>query len=298
MNTVLSIIILSYNTKYLTLACLESIIKQYKNELERKKVEIIVVDNASEDESFAFIKSQISNLKSQSYNSKFKIIENDKNVGFAKGCNIGAKNAKGKYILFLNSDTEVLDRGFLKMIEFLDKNPKVAILGGKLHNADGTVQPSAGKFYSLFNLIIMLLGLERLGFLRSSPIKIQKVDWVSGACMMVNREIFEKLSGFDEKLFMYMEDMEICFRAKKLGFDTYFYPSLKLKHKSLGSSNRSFAIINIYKGLLYFYSKHKSRFEYEAAKTLLVAKAVILIFFGFITLNSALRDRYRKAIEF
>ena len=289
MNTVLSIIILSYNTKDLTLACLESIIKQYKNELERKKVEMIVVDNASKPE------FRIQNSEFRTY---VKIIRNEDNFGFAKGCNIGAKNAKGKYILFLNSDTEVLDRGFLKMIELLDKNPKVAILGGKLHNADGTVQPSAGKFYSLFNLIIMLLGLERLGFLRSSPNKIQKVDWVSGACMIVRRNIFEKLNGFDEKLFMYIEDMEICFRAKKLDFSTYFYPNLKLKHKSFGSSNRSFAIINIYKGILHFYSKHKSRFEYDAAKILLVTKAVILIFFGFITLNSALRDRYRKAIEF
>ncbi len=282
----LSIVTLSYNTKDLTLKCLESVRDQYKKELGKKELEIIVVDNASADGSVESIKYK-----------NIKIIENKENVGFARGCNIGAKAAGGKYILFLNSDTQVLDKGFISMIDFLDKNPKVAILGGKLENNDGSIQASAGKFYTLFNLFIMLLGLERLGFLRSSPTKIQKVDWVSGACMMVGRDIFEKLAGFDEKLFMYMEDMEICFRAQKVGLATYFYPNIMLKHKSWGSSNRTFAIINIYKGILHFYLKHKSKFEYLIVKALLIAKAEILILVGFLTLNSSLRDRYKKAIS-
>lgn len=280
----LSIIILSYNTKALTLKCIESIVGQYKKELSLKELEIIVVDNASTDGSPSAI-------------SNFKLIQNKENVGFARGCNIGAKAAEGKYILFLNSDTEVLDEGFLSMTDFLDKNSDVAILGGKLENNDGSIQRSCGKFYNLFNLLIMLLGLERFGFLRSSPGKIQKVDWVSGACMMVRADIFEKLTGFDEKLFMYMEDMEVCFRAKKLGFGTYFYPDVKLRHKSLGSSNRTFAIIYIYKGILHFYSRHKTYLEYLAAKLLLITKAGILILVGLLTFNSELRDRYQKAIS-
>lgn len=250
--------------------------------------EIIVVDNASSDWSPEMVRKEF---------KKVKIIENKENLGFARGCNIGVKVSKGEYVLFLNSDTQVLDKGFISMVEFMDKNPKVAILGGKLENNDGSIQRSCGKFYNLFNLVIMLLGLERLGFLRSSPSKIQKVDWVSGACMMARRSIFDKLMGFDEKMFMYMEDMEICFRAQKLGFSTYFYPNLSLKHKSLGSSNRTFAVINIYKGILYFYSRHKTYLEYLIVKTLLIAKAEILILVGFLTFNSELRDRYRKAIS-
>ncbi len=212
----LSIVTLSYNTKNLTLKCIKSVVVQYEKELEEKDLEIIIVDNASSDGSV----SAISNLQKEVPN--LKLIQNKKNLGFAKGCNIGAKTALGKYILFLNSDTEILDRGFLSMIELLEKDSKITILGGKIYNADSSIQLSAGKFYTLFNLFIMLLGLERLGFLRSSPNKIQKVDWVSGACMMVRGDIFKKLEGFDEKLFMYMEDMEICYRAKKLGFSTYF----------------------------------------------------------------------------
>ncbi|MBI4096241.1 MAG: glycosyltransferase family 2 protein [Candidatus Levybacteria bacterium] len=288
----LSIIILSYNTKDLTIQCVKSVVKQYQKELERKEIEIIVVDNNSVDDSVLAISSLF--LK----NFSVKLILNKENLGFAKGCNIGAKAAKGKYILFLNSDTQVEDEGFIQMAVFLDKNPKIAILGGKLRNSDGSIQRSAGKFYNLLSLIIMLFGLERFGFLRSSPNKIQKVDWVSGACMMVRSDIFKKLSGFDESLFMYVEDMEICFRAKKLDFLTYFYPNISLRHKSLGSSNRTFAIINVYKGILHFYSKHKNRLEYLIAKTLLIAKAEILILIGFLTSNSDLKNRYKKAINF
>lgn len=290
----LSISTLNYKTKEMVLSCVDSLIKQYKLELERDEFEIIIADNGSGDESVAYIKKHLLSKKIKN----ILLIDNKKNLGFGAGNNFAAKKASGKYILFLNSDTIVEDRGFILMIDFLDKHENVGVLGGKLSNNDGTIQPSAGKFYNLLNLTVMLVGGERFGLLRSSPNEIEKVDWVSGACMMVRKDVFEKLSGFDEKLFMYMEDMEICFRAKKLGFSTYFYPNLRLKHKSLGSSNRTFAIINIYKGILHFYSKHKSHFEYLIAKLLLVAKAFILILVGILTINPGLQDRYRKAIRF
>ena len=289
----LSIIILSYNTKDLILRCLKSIVSQYRNELARKELEIIVVDNNSDDDSVKSIKYYVSSIK---YNS-IKTIENRENVGFAKGCNIGARESEGKYILFLNSDTEVLDGGFLRMVNFLDENEHVGILGGKLLNKDGSPQPSCGKFYNLFNLFLMLIGMERFGILRTNPNKLQKVDWVSGGCMMVRKFFFERLKGFDEHFFMYIEDMELCFRAKQLGLLTYFYPDIKVLHKEFGSSNRSFAIINIYKGILYFYSKHKSHLQFIIAKFLLKTKAVFGIFVGIVIGNSSLYKTYKRAIE-
>jgi len=292
----LSIIILSYNTKDLTIKCIESIIRQYKKELERGEFEIILVDNASTDGSVREI--QKSKFKSQNDKSKLKIVQNERNLGFAKGCNIGARESKGKYILFLNSDTEVLDRGFLKMVEFLDKNPKVGILGGRLLNIDGSPQPSCGKFYTLFNLFLMLVGAERIGLLRYNPKEIKKVDWVSGGYMMVRKSLFEKLKGFDEHFFMYVEDMELCYRVKDLGFLTYFYPNVKVFHKKLGSSKKEFAIINIYKGILYFYSKHKNRLEYLVARLMLIVKARLAIFLGIILNNKTLSTTYTKAIRF
>ena len=115
---------------------------------------------------------------------------------------------------------------------------------------------------------------------------------------MIRKELLGRLSGFDEHFFMYIEDMELCFRAKNLGLSTYFYPDCEVKHVSLGSSNKSFAIINIYKGILYFYSKHKNYLEYLIARSFLTVKAVILIFIGIIFLNIDLKDRYRKALNF
>ena len=144
----------------------------------------------------------------------------------------------------------------------------------------------------------MLAGLENFLGIRKSPNTISKVDWVSGALMMVKKSLFEKLSGFDENFFMYIEDMELCFRANKLGFLTYFYPNLGVLHKELGSSNRDFAIINIYKGILYFYSKHKNYIEYIIAKILLVTKAAFLIFIGIIGRSRGLRERYEKALNY
>ncbi len=294
--TTLSIIILSYNTKDLTLRCVESIIKQYKKEITSEIFEIVLVDNGSKDGSVEAI--QDLKLKIQNESSKFKIIKNKKNFGFSKGCNIGARAASGDCLLFLNSDTEVLDGGFLKMVEFLDSNNRIGILGGKLSNHDGLPQASCGKFYTLGNLFLMLAGFEKIARIRECPIGIKKADWVSGACMMIKKSVFDKIGGFDENFFMYMEDMEICFRAKSFGLLTYFYPYIKLVHKEFGSSNKSFAIINIYKGISYFYSKHKNFSEYFIAKMLLRIKAFIAIFIGLLIKDSSLVSAYRSAIKF
>lgn len=279
-----SIIILSYNTKELLRECLKSLYKNIKG----VDPEVIVVDNASTDGSVEMVRNNFRNVV---------LVENKKNVGFSKGNNIGAKIAKGEYLLFLNSDTEVRDNGLLEMLEFLETHPGVGILGGRLRNNDGSLQKSAGVFYNLFNVFLMLFGGERIGMLRKSPSHIMQVDWVSGAFMMIRKELFEKLKGFDEKLFMYMEDMEICFRAKKLGFSTFFYPNVNMLHKELGSSNRAFAILHIYEGLLYFYKKHKSRFEYQLARGLLLIKALFMILLGSVLKNTYLTTTYQKAFK-
>jgi GT2 family glycosyltransferase len=286
----LSIVILSYNTKDLTLFCLNSLFEIYEKEF-KKEIEILVVDNASSDDTV----SAVSKLQSQIPN--LRIIVNKENFGFSKGNNIGAKASMGNFILFLNSDTEIKDKGLIRMLEFMENNNRAGILGGKLKNPDNSVQKSAGKFYSLFNLFLMLIGLERLGFLRSSPSKVSRVDWVSGASMMVRKEVFKKIGGFDEKLFMYMEDMELCFRAGKAGFFTYFYPNIELIHKERGSGNKTFAIIQIYKGILYFYKKYMPTWQYDMVKKMLRTKAKILVVLGKIINNRYLVETYSQAYQ-
>jgi len=285
----LSIIVLSYNTKDLTAACINSIIKQYKDQLDSGDLEVILVDNASTDGSV----KEMSNIQCQI--SNVKLIENRTNLGFSKGNNIGAKEAKGDYLLFLNSDTEVLDKGFFKMLDFLNNNKDVGVLGCKLKFPDGKVQSSCGKFYNLINSFLMLFGFEK--FVRFAPNEIKLVDWVSGAAFMTRKDLFSRLNGFDENIFMYTEDMELCFRVKKESLDTFFFPDCNIIHKEGKSSNRTFAILEIYKGLLYFYRKHKSGFEYFLLKVMLDIKAIIAILIGYLTRNTYLTNTYKKAFS-
>lgn len=113
---------------------------------------------------------------------------------------------------------------------------------------------------------------------------------------MIRREVFRKLEGFDRNIFMYVEDMELCFRVKKLGYNIVFSPESSLYHAEYGSSNRTFAIINIYKGILYFYKKHKP-WQYLIVKVLLAAKALVAICIGVLTNNSYLKDTYRQGLR-
>lgn len=289
----LSIISLNYKRVQITLSCIESLYKQYGEEFENGKMELIIVDNGSGDNSVDVLKNTI---KEKGYKN-FNIIENSSNLGFSKGCNIGAKKAKGDFLLYLNNDTIIKDKGILRMVEYMGENTDAAILGGQLKNLNGEKQASAGKFYTLFNTFLLLLGMQKFRVSDRNPEEISVVDWVKGALFMIRRDVFEKLSGFDEKIFMYTEDMELCYRAKKLGYKTYFYPDVSVVHQDLGSSNRSFAIVQIYKGLLYFYKKHRSQLEYTIVKTMLYVKAGIAIAIGSLTGNKYLTTTFRKAIQ-
>lgn len=287
----LSIVILSYNTLDLIVDCLDSLREQFAQELKEEAVEIIVVDNASEKEVTEGIEKYLSGK------SHIKLIKSKENLGFGRGCNLGAQNSKGEFILFLNSDTRVGDKGFLKMTEYLKEHPKVGIIGGRLSNYDKSLQPSAGKFYNLINFFLLMFGGEKFGLLKSSPERISKVDWVAGACLMISRNVFEKIEGFDKNIFMYIEDMEISYRANKNGFSTYFFPDVLVMHKEQGSSNRSFAIVNIYKGILYFYKKHKSPISYKIVRATLFTKAKSVYLLGKITNNSYYISTYGQTLE-
>lgn len=280
----LSIIILSFNTKKLTLDCIRSIFRIYKKNIENNELEIVVSDNDSKDGTI----EEIEKIK------EVRLVKNSKNFGFSKGNNLGERKANGKYILFLNSDTEIKDDGFVKMIDFMDKNEKIGVLGAKLLNPNGKPQKSCGNFYTFFNLLFTIFGKDT--FVRKSPNSIQEVDWISGASFMMRKDVFDKTGGFDEDFFMYIEDMELCYRVKKMGYKTYFYPNIKLIHKELGSGNRTFAILNIYKGIILFYKKHLF-WQYPFVKFILFIKASLSFIIGVLTNNDYLKKTYFSALR-
>lgn len=279
-----SIIILSFNTSKLLQECLESVLKT----LSSFPHEIIVVDNKSSDDSVAMVKKHFSSVN---------LIENTENAGFAKGCNLGARRAKGEYLLFLNSDTQMTENPLPSLLEVFEKDEKTGIVGGLLKNFDGSLQRSFGRFYGLKEIIIMLFGGERTELLVNKVEKPTIVDWVSGGFMMVRKEVFEKVGGFDERFFMYIEDMELCYRVHRKGFLVYHDPNAVVSHLGQGSSNKSFAIIHIFQGLKIFYRKHRNTLSYTVLLLLLYLKAFLSIAVGLISHNKNMVSTYQKALQ-
>lgn len=283
----LSIIIPSFNTKDLLDQCLASIERSLKGV--SLTYEIIVVDNASTDGSI-----QLLNTK---YKRVIKIL-NDKNIGYGKANNLGIQKAKGKFLLLLNSDIEVLDSAIPKLYAFgLDK-PK-AFVGGKLLNRDKTPQASCGPFYTLPVIAVMLfLKGDAFGITRSSPNQTTYTDWVSGACLFASKQAFVDVGLFDESIFMYMEEIDLLYRARKKGYGTFFYPDAEFIHVGAASSgSKKQPVLNIYRGLLYFYRKHRSIIEQVLLRVFLWKKAMLGIIVGKLTGNKYLLSTYEEAIH-
>jgi GT2 family glycosyltransferase len=286
----LSIIIISFNTRQITEKCLETIFTSLQSAT-NLIYEVIVIDNNSADGSVQSLK--------KINNPHLKIIESKENLGFAKGNNEAVKQARGKYILFLNSDIEVLNDAISLLYDFYTNQAKFQFVGGKLHNENMTSQASAGPFYNLINVFVWLyLRGDYWGASRNSPNKITSVDWVSGACFITTQEYFNKLNGFDKKIFMYMDEVDLFYRARKIGFRVGFYPKSSFIHLgSASSKGRTKPILQVYRGLLYFYSKHYSHSEIMILRFMLKLKALTLLSVGKIIHNNYLTETYEQAYQ-
>jgi len=226
----LSIIILNYKTPDLTINCLKSIYRTKP----AFKFETIVLDNNSRDNSQKRIMDsfpQISYLAEKT------------NHGFAKGNNLAAKKAKGKYLLFLNSDTLVFPDTLEKAFKFIKSQNNIGVLGIKLLNKNKTIQRSIFRFPGLKLFLAELLFLPLLGLFNDyryfSYKKIKNVDFVSGAFLFIPAQVFRRIKGFDQSFFMYAEETDLCYRIKKLGRKIVFYPGAKLIHLGGGSTSNN-----------------------------------------------------------
>lgn len=281
----LSIIIVSHNTKHMLDDCIASVYAS----LQRAHIafEILVIDNASADGTIAFI--------SKKY-PKIIILKNTTNTGFGSANNKGIKKSRGTYSFLLNSDTVITNRAIEKLLEFIQRHPK-SFVGPKLLNIDRSIQTSCGPFFSLPVVAgSLFLKGDLWGLTRWSPRKVKQVDWVSGAAIMGYKEDFQEI-GFNEKIFMYMDELDFLYRARKKGYKTFFYPYAHVIHEGSGSSpdNRKTPILNIYRGLLSFYQSYHSPFQLKLLKILLKCKAIFSIAIGTINGNSTLREIYEKA---
>ncbi|MFH1827400.1 MAG: glycosyltransferase family 2 protein [bacterium] len=289
----ISIIIISYNTRQITKNCLDSIIKSLKNT--DLKYQIIVVDNNSKDSSPTLLNSYL-----KKYPTVFKIILNKENSGFGKANNQGVKIANSDYLLLLNSDTVTLNNSVEKLLNYYKKNENIVnFAGAKLFNKDMSKQSSAAPFFSLPVVFAALfLRGDYWGLTRSSPNVIKKVDWVSGACILTSKENYQKVNGFDESVFMYMDEVDLLYRAKRQGLNTYFYPNAKFIHIGFASSgSKSYPVVQVFKGLIFFYKKHCSKWAFLWLLIMLKLKAKVSLLIGKATKNNYLIETYEKALE-
>jgi len=247
----LSIIIVSWNTVDLLDGCLASVMAYPP----RREFEVIVVDNASTDGSAEMVRRCYPEVK---------LIENEKNVGFARANNQGIPRAVGRYVLLLNPDTEVRPEALETLIRFLEKNEEVGAAGARILNPDETLQHSCYPAPTLFNEWLHLFHLDRQrrhGMETWDVVEPREVDVLLGACIMVRREALNDVGLLDENFFMYSEEVDFCRRLQKKGWSLYWVPQAEVVHYG-GQSTRQVAgdmFLQLYKGKLQYFRKHQGR---------------------------------------
>jgi GT2 family glycosyltransferase len=236
----LSIVILNWNVRALLDRCLASV------RSERYAVELIVVDNASTDDSAAMVREKYPHAK---------LIVNDINRGFTGGNNQGIAAAAGRYVLVLNPDTELVDNALDRLTDYLEAQPEVGAVGPMLLNSDRSIQPSRRRFPA------MLLGFFESTWLQGvvphrvlrryymddvPATVVQDVDWLTGACTLFRRAVFDRVGGYDAaSFFMYSEELDLCRRIKQAGWRIAYLPDAQVIHYEGKSSEQAVAARHI-----------------------------------------------------
>lgn len=247
----LSIIIVTHNSQALIAACLEAVYR----EITKWRPEVVVVDNGSIDGTVAEIKKHFPQVK----------LITQANLGFAAGVNAAVKKSTGEFLWLLNPDMIITPYAAERLMEFLLEHKKVALVGAQLIGLDRRPQASFGNFPGYLTELIQSVGLHYIlpgRYLPYAPwrkkyFKVGPVSWVSGGGMMLKRLMFNRLRGFDRKFFMYLEDVDLCWRARLLGYGVYYLSGAKIIHIHQASwqGNRVGAAAAEEASLLYYFKK-------------------------------------------
>lgn len=253
---VLSIIIVSYNVREFLYQTINSV----QRSLQGISSEIIVVDNASWDGSAAMVQKDFPEVN---------LISNTTNVGFAKANNLAIDESQGEYLIFLNPDTIVQEDTFQTLLDFFSQHPKAGVVGCKILNPDGSLQLSCRRsiptpwvgFTKLVGLSKLfpkskLFGKYNLTYL--NPDEITEVEAISGSFMMTSRTIINHVGRFDDRFFMYGEDLDLCHRVYNAGWKIYYVPTTQIIHyKGSSSTEAQFdTLLQFYRAMLLFVRKH------------------------------------------
>jgi GT2 family glycosyltransferase len=282
-----SVIILNWNAREWLERSVGSALDQ---EMGSHTFEVICIDNASTDGSVE--------LLGKRFGDRCTVIALDENLGFAGGNNVGIAAASGRIVFLLNPDTITHPGAFAAIIDFMDAHPQCGIAGPKLLNSDGSLQYSCRHFATL-----------EAGFFRNTPLgrlfpgnratrdylmkdvshdAPMQVDWVSGAAMAIRREVIDTVGVLDEGYFMYVEDVDLCYRAKAAGLQTWYAPEAVITHAIAQSSDKNPLpmIRAFHRSMFRFFRKHYLGQRYAAWLTPFVAtglavRVVLVVALGY-----------------
>jgi N-acetylglucosaminyl-diphospho-decaprenol L-rhamnosyltransferase len=254
-----SVVVVTYNALPLLERSLESV----------QGYETIVVDHGSTDGTVDVVRERF---------PEARVIEQE-NLGFGAGNNTGMRAASGNYFLLLNADAWALGDAVERLAEFAEANPEAAVVGPKLLNPDGTLQRSVRGYPSTWRIATEYLFLRKLaprsrlfnafygaGFDHES---VREAEFLGGACLLVRREAFEQVGGFDEDFFMMSEEVDWCYRFRQAGWKVLFYPGAEVVHVLTSSANPAM-FRHLVRGHLRFLAKHRGAREAERARRLMI----------------------------
>ncbi len=272
----LSICILNWNGSALLAGCLRSV--REVAHLNQTRLEVIVVDNGSTDDSVEMVRRDF---------PEARLLTNGKNISVSAATNQGLRLAKGNFSLILNNDIILLEDCLDQMVHFLESNPKAGIVSSRLLNPDGTTQVHyyLGHFPTVGSVVEQLLWVTRLwgggvprGMVNWNPDIPCRMEQVPGACMMVQRAVFEQIGFWDERFTCWYEDVDFCLRAHQAGWEIWYIPTAQVIHyggstvRKLGISQQTMWRFN---GLLRYSEKHFSGLQNAVVRFVVLATLIL-----------------------
>jgi hypothetical protein len=254
-----SVVLVAYQSAAYLPRCLESIARTTHT----TSYEIVVVDNASSDGTVALLRESAVPVR---------VFQNPENLGFARAANRGAREATGRYLLFLNPDTELQEGALDRSVAYLDGHPVAGVLGAKVLNPDGTIQRACRRSIPTPRVaFFQLTGLGKLwrnhsaagayNLEKQDPTRTADVGAVSGAFLLIRREAWQRAGGFDERFFLYGEDLDLCLGVSRLGYRVVYYPEAVVVHHKGASSRQARRRANreFHRAMRLFHDKHFAR---------------------------------------
>jgi GT2 family glycosyltransferase len=287
----LSVIVVSWNTCALLADCLASVYTHPPD----FEFDVWVVDNASQDDSVAMVRRRFPQVR---------LIENETNGGFAQANNQAIGSSSGRYILLLNPDTVVKPGALQALVAFMESTPMAGAAGSRLLNPDGTLQPSCHPMPTLPRELWRLFYLDVLypyGRYHMDQWDIQtprQVDVLQGASLLLRREVLDKIGYLDETYFMYSEEVDLCYRLQKAGWQLYWVPQSQVIHYG-GQSTQQVAadmFIQLYRGKLLYFRKHYGEAGAIIYKLILAMASLPRVLFSPLAVfqQAARRERYEQ----